>query len=97
MQAPNHRETTAEVRAASGKAFLLPPSCTHPNDPVEDEDIGLQNQEDGEKEEEEGVDVHCGLIHSDVSTHQLHNSWKLTVEVVDLSRPTERETTAWCR
>ena len=82
------------MRAASGKGLSLTP--THLND-TEDEDIGCRNQDDGEEEEEEGADVHGGLIHSDVSTYQLHNSWKLTVEVVDLPRPTEREVHQDCR
>lgn len=85
----------SEVRAASGEGVSLTP--THLNDTVEDEDIGCRNQDDGEEEEEEGADVHCGLVHRDVSTYQLHNSWKLTVEVVDLSRPTEREVHQDCR
>jgi hypothetical protein len=58
---------------------------------VHNESIRCRHQDDGEENNCEGADVHCGLINSDVTTYQLHHSWILTVEVVNYPRPTKRE------
>lgn len=90
-------ETTVRWRLQVARGISLPPSCTHPNDPVEDEDIGRRNQEDGEKEEEGG----CWCTLWPHTQACLHTPTSQQLETHSRSggfvEPTEREAHQACR